>query len=495
MQTTLLRGLAAAPLCAAGLATAVSAQPQCDYMPTAAEVILDTDFTQIQPVGKPPRGVSGGVFIFRNVTIPAGTTVRGTGSRPMVWIVTGDFVVNGALRVDGSDGDRVNTLQSANFPTAGGVGNCGGGNGGLGSPSVTGPSLRGQYGFGPGSAANLGGAGGWLSCTSDCGRGSGGGGGAFATQGDPWYPVKANGTSFVQVLGQGGYGCMGFSGSSQRFLPGGAAGPVGFTDSDPDNNFFGTGYDVAQGRVIPGELAAPIGGAGGGGGGDRSTFCGPIGNWISNNKGGGGGGGGGALVILAAGKIEVGPQGIISANGGNGGGGEQAGSNNQGAGGGGGAGGMVVLYSLGRIVLHAHGETYALADYSFAVSADGGISTQGLFSGLAIDGKYPPPSSASMWDRNPTGGFGGMGVVQLMARPGTNQDGTNTILDDSIDIVLPGGALANGVTKTRYLAWRGYRNASGVLVDDQNRPTYAASPATADDEGDIRPAPVLLPIL
>ena len=41
--------------------------------------------------------------------------------------------------------------------------------------------------------------------------------------------------------------------------------------------------------------------------------------------------------------------------------------------------------------------------------------------------------------------------------------------------------------KRAYLAWRGYANAQGVLVDDFGAPTNIQG-----NEGDIRPAPVLL---
>ena len=225
--------------------------------------------------------------------------------------------------------------------------------------------------------------------------------------------------------------------------------------------------------------------------------------WISDNKGGGGGAGGGVLIIFAAGKIEIGTSGLVSANGGNGGGGEQAGGNNQGGGGGGGSGGTLVLYSLDEIVLHAHGETYANDDFELALSADGGVGTQGRFGGLEWTGKYPPPSSPQAWDQNPSGAFGGLGVVELFTRPGVDADGTGTILDDNVRVVKA-GVVQTGTEKQRYLAWRGFPNASGVWVDDNNNPTYNNPPtvpgypawaSSADDAGDIRPAPILLPVL
>lgn len=465
-----------------------------DYEPTTREVVLNTDFTQIVPKGAPPINVAGGVFSFRNVTIPAGVTVRGTGTRPMVWLVTGDFVVNGELTVSGGNGARVDTLNSANFPTAGGVGVCGGGNGGRGSPNTTKQSPKGEAGFGPGQVPGGGGGGGLLSCVTTCNRGSGGGGGSFATQGDPYYPVKAGANnSFIQQKGGGGFGCRGSSGAASRTLPGGTPGPVAFKDARRDNDFWGSAVDVNRQIRITGELLSPQGGAGGGGGGDRSSQCNNP-NWISDAKGGGGGGGAGVLIIKALGTIRVGPSGQIRADGGHGGGGEQAGGNNLGGGGGGGSGGMVVLMAGRSIELHAHGGTYAQRDYDFSVSADGGVGTQGSFGGLSWDKKYPPPAVGSQWDNNPSGGFGGLGVVQLMAPPGQpdpqctgGPDGTNTVLDDNIHIIQ-GTTRLTGAQKMAYLAWRGFPDDTGKFVDDCGKPTNIG-----DQEGDIRPAPILMP--
>src|SRR5690606_27617844 len=103
-----------------------------NYRPTARKVVLNTDFTQITPQTGPPVNVTGGVFRFANVEISEQVEVAGEGSNPMVWLVTGDFTVNGWLHVDGGDGERVTTPQSANIPTIGGSGNAGGGRGGRG---------------------------------------------------------------------------------------------------------------------------------------------------------------------------------------------------------------------------------------------------------------------------------------------------------------------------------------------------------------------------
>ncbi|MBK8978868.1 MAG: hypothetical protein IPM29_23450 [Planctomycetes bacterium] len=470
----------------ASLALALSTGPalmaqgfHLDYRPTARLVELDTDSTLIQPTVGPPVRVVGGVFLFRSVVIPAGVEVRGVGSRPLIWIVTQDFRIEGRLAVDGGPGADVNVLASANFPTPGGRAGAGGGAGGFGSPLSFDRSPFGQPGFGPAGIPALGGGGGLLSCTLACGRGSGGGGGSFATVGDVDHLLGA--AAWLQVGGAGGPGCL------NRTLPGGSAGASPFVDGRDDNDFWGLGIDVFQRRFVPGELPVPIGGSGGGGGGDKSARCttnDP--SFVLDDMGGGGGGGGGAVVVLALGRITVGPTGYVSANGGGGGGGAQAGSNNQAGGGGGGSGGMIVLASATGVDLHVKGETYVNApDGDFVLSADGGVGMQSAFAGTTVR-KYPPgtPSMGSL----PSGGFGGLGVIQLMAPLGTNADGTNTILDDHITLYSAGQPLT-GSTKVRYLGWRGFRNASGVRVDDFGNPITLGR-----GNGDMRPDPMLVPI-
>ena len=120
------------------------------------------------------------------------------------------------------------------------------------------------------------------------------------------------------------------------------------------------------------------------------------------------------------------------------------------------------------------------------------MSTTGGFGMPIVLDKYPQngvqPIAGSSYDSVPTGGFGGMGIVQLMTPPGTNADGTNTILDDNVLLFLNGVPLT-GSNKQRYLAWRGFLNASGLAVDDFGAPTNVQG-----NEGDIRPTPHLLPV-
>ena len=481
----------------AALANEVQAQAP-DYAPPPGEVVLSTDLAMVQPVVGPPIQVIGGVFRFRHVFIGPGTKVRGVGSRPMVWVVD-SMTVAGELSVSGEDGQPVVVLNSAQLAAAAGRGGAAGGDGGAGSPSTIARSMFGATGNGAGNGVGLGGAGGglgigpYLYMPND--QGSGGGGGAFATQGDPFFlsPALA-GTAFPQRQGQGGFGGhSGLPGALSRNVPGGLAGVRPFLDATNENDFFGFGFDVARLRSIQGELPQLVGGGGGGGGGDLAPNNNPLDpNFGNDAMGGGGGGGGGCLVVVATGGITIWNPGRITANGGNGGGGEQAASCNAGGGGGAGAGGLVVLASFGQIVLQVQGETYANRDYDFVVSADGGVCRTGSFGSVTVPHKYPmngqPTILGTTYDRLPLGGFGGLGIVQLVTRPGDNSDGTNTLLDDNI-VLMRGSRILGGAEKRRYLAWRGYENAAGVRVDDFGAPT-----AIGSNEGDIRPAPVLIPL-
>lgn len=472
--------------CAAAFAAAQS----LDYQP-AVDATLSTDGQILIATNGAQVVVPDGVFRFRNVTIPAGVTLRATGSRPMLWIVD-NLVVDGTLDASGQDGTPVNVLQSGNLSFAGGAGGPAGGRGGDGSPQITFRSLSGQSGNGPGNAGGRGGSGG-LCALPGSGIGSGGGGGAFATVGDPYYRELASGFSFVQQLGIGGFGGTGASGSATRSIPGGGPSGTPFVDFDDDNDFFWFGFDVARNRVVQGELTQLVGGSGGGGGGDQAAslpLFGP--NFIQDTSGGGGGGGGGCLVVVASSTIVVGPTGRIRCNGGQGGGGEQAASCSTAGGGGGGSGGLLILAAGQSIDLHVKGETYANSDYDFVLAADGGVCKTGAFQAPVVPQKYAPFGTTgpvlpgAQYDALPLGGFGGLGIVQLATLPGSNADATNTVLDDNVN-VYRNGLLLNGAQKQRYLAWRGWKNAQGQRVDDAGQIVNIGS-----NEGDIRPSPILL---
>jgi len=511
-----------------------------DYEPAAENTILDTDFTRVDLGSGRSLNVTGGTFQFRNVHIPAGHTLIGRGSKPMVWLVTGDMTIAGTLRVDGTDGERV-TGGSAEHPAAGGAGACSGGRGGRGSVATDGRSENGEAGFGPGDRPGGGGRGGQHSCQADtrngCRIGSGGGGGSFATAGDPdFYTAFARfregGTGRFEAMGgDGRTGCN--KTSAGEGLAPGASGPVAFVDGSAGNDFFGAGLRFSDAGLpaarTSGELDAPRGGAGGGGGGDGATDCNNLSSWRSDAKGGGGGGGAGVLIVQCLGSVRILANGRITANGGDGGGGAPNGTSAAsaglaaGAGGGGGSGGMVVLM-CSRLDVVRHGEpghaAYGDADagftnrhrgpYDFAIMADGGVGLRGPLSGaMAIRGKYPDaylaneaPERAGSWhlaqgDR-PVGGFGGNGVVQLMTPSLGDADGTGSFFDDSIhfyasdaDLLASPPVPLPSAAKKALLGWRGHRDANG-RVDDRGHAIVVSE--NGFNLGDVKPAPILLPV-
>jgi hypothetical protein len=161
---------------------------------------------------------------------------------------------------------------------------------------------------------------------------------------------------------------------------------------------------------------------------------------------------------------------------------------------------MVVLMAGKRIQIYKHGGPYAAPNnnYEFAISADGGVGLLDVYGNSTgwIRGKYDPmphlAGTAQRMNGRPCGGFGGLGLIQLMAPPGPNpgeDDQTNTILDDSIDIIDPITlAKIEGVDKMRFLAWRGTVDPGGVPRDDDGVEVIIGK-----DEGDIRPTPILMP--
>lgn len=463
------------------------------WRPSQREVILDTDRTDVQPEYGPTYEVRGGVFQFARVEIPLGTTVRGVGSRPMVFLVTGDFVVDGELLVDGGHGTSLlasggQYRNNGYSPIPGGASRCGGGRGGASSPErMIQRSMTGEAGFSPGKPGG-GGSPGRISCEPGCNRGSAGGGGSFVTRGDPNFPPGTTVNRPSMAGGNGGAGCV----STQVTLPGGAAGPTPFSDARSDNDYWGMAVDPYRGVRIIGELAAPRGGSGGGGGGDRSaTGCDPLDpSFANDSRAGSGGAGGGVLIVKCLGTVRIGRQGTISSNGGNGGGGEQAGGNTDAGGGGAGSGGMIVLMAGRGIEFFAHGGTYSERDYSFALSADGGTGVQGGFAGNPIWSKYPPSIYP---EHRAIGGFGGMGLIQLHVPPGDDADGSGCAFDDHIrffDVDANGSPFeVTPARKTALLGWRGWAQPDGTRVDDRGRVL-----ARLEGEGDLRPSPILLPL-
>ncbi len=475
-----------------------------DWVPPTAQIELSTHTQTLTYLDAPPRTFAGGVLHVRNLHIRAGDFVQARGPNPLVLVVAGDARIDGTLSVAGAHavlatnagqyrgpGDLPPGTNVPNPPGTFAWWNSAGAGGGHGGTMPLGCRLDtvapGQDAV---AAPGTGGAGGRWDCPAI--RSSGGGGGAMATYGDPWYPSAALPNLFPQRSGHGGRGGPGSAGALSRALLGGPPGTAVFANGDPSDDHWGDLWNPVLGRRIRGELPQPIGGGGGGASGNSSyETCAPESTlvWRGQN----GGGGGGALVLQVRGTLTIGPSGRITADGGHGvlhnplyvdvvGGG------------GGGAGGMVVLMAGERLVIHTHGETFANRDYDFAVSADGGACRRpNVGSAATILSKYPAngqttlPSSA--WDELPMGGFGGLGVIQLLVPMGTdNADGTNTVLDDRIDIVQNGAPL-QGLAKQRFLGWRGHADGHGQYVDDFGLPT-----GTRGGMGDLRPDPILMPV-
>ncbi|MBT9560415.1 MAG: hypothetical protein IV100_30600 [Myxococcales bacterium] len=251
------------------------------------------------------------------VYIPAGVTVRCVGSAPLELAVSGDVIIDGALRADGAGGAATSSPERFK-------GTCGGYDGGDGfrdctssattfcetTPASTASCLAllspketysgsacaylssapGEPGYGPGGG--FGGPEANPLHNAAPGNAPGGGGGSFITSGQK---------------GQDGV-------TQCKTLVGGKAGPV-----------------------VGGNT--PQGGSGGGGGGmARNGACAAACPLGCTAWGGDGGAGGGVIKLQASGTVTV--NGVVSARGGNGAAGGGAVCF---AGGGGGSGGSVVI--------------------------------------------------------------------------------------------------------------------------------------------------------
>jgi len=252
-----------------------------------------------------------GIYEVQSFRIRAGDTVTVKGSKPLLILCQGDFLIEGNLLLNGkkgspgfdSDGSAAYTNPgAARTGGVGGGGGPGGGAGGDGADTTLSPGDDGGNGstgstmFGSlasqGHSAGLGHMG-TAEGVAGSNDGSGGGGG-------------------------GGYAAAGTNGTRSTGALAGAGGPL-----------FG---DAAFTRGIA--LFSPdrgycnnsnVGGGAGGGGGsaDDDNGASETGNGGFANGGddggGGGGGGGGALWVFARGIVSVTATGVIQANGGAGG--------------------------------------------------------------------------------------------------------------------------------------------------------------------------------
>jgi hypothetical protein len=220
--------------------------------------------------------IAGGDYEFSSINIPAGVTIKVTGTTPLTLHSTGAVVIDGVLDASGNPGTNGVTSNSAG--TAG-VGVAGGSNGGDGVYSSSLGPLDGSPGSGPGAG----------------GKGtawSGGGGAGYATDGN------------AATTGRGTAGPLYGSADLASFLggSGGAGGSGGYSCG-------GGGGGAGGGAVRIASVTIAIGGtlrANGGNGGTDGT----------GNCGGGGGGSGGAIWLQAG---SIANNGTVSATGGTGG--------------------------------------------------------------------------------------------------------------------------------------------------------------------------------
>jgi len=428
-----------------------------DFLPQGIypTVILDTDYQTLPlydgstPGVKKHTVVTGGVFNFENIIIPAGVTVVAMGSNPLVLNATGRVQIAGIIDVSGAPGANDITFDSAFTPVPGGIGGPGGGRGGVSHPAMPAnfqnltdlrTPFKAEDGWGYSNKRQNGGRGaesgasgtdtkykGGSGGRDPDSRAAGGGGGSFLQEGgmgyhgfgpwgaDPDSPDRYfmrdtwwfdNGNP-VPVLGVDQYWT--------QDTPGGQPGDLPFIDSDVINDFIGS----------EGELKFLRGGQGGGGGGTRADSMNPAtiglasGWWppvdrsAYDSKGGGGGGGGGAIGIYALDEIVIEATGTILARGGIGGGGEVIGHSNFGGGAGGGSGGAIILDSADTI----HIKTGAVVDVSGGWPGDGKevvkYTVSALTGNLCLNNNSSfHKASFCSWSVG-DGGYGGHGLVQL----------------------------------------------------------------------------------
>ncbi len=391
-----------------------------------------------------------GILNVRDLTIGAGASWRVRGSKPITILASGDVRIDGVLSANGTGGNPIFTLNTANLPEPGGAGVGGGGTGGTGSSLTTQSTPRGGAGFGGITFAASGGGGGGESgiATNSVNSGEnrrpgGGGGGVLGHD-----TVLADGCGNEDYIGlnaeTGHLGAPTARGATTNVSPpqGGVVGPGPFSDPFDDNDFWGTMLVDPGGpsqRTIEGELSTPWAGAGGGGGGDGTDYNASIGYPDPNfpvsreDKGAGGGGGGGSITILALGSITFGPGGRIEANGGTGAGGENTSFVNRvGGGSGGGSGGHIILQSGKFIDFSEVPSSTSICFNNFnclSLMALGGQGGVGSGNGGGFDpnnGASGNPNSdskpASMGNegvvctavpRLCAGGDGGPGIIQL----------------------------------------------------------------------------------
>lgn len=233
----------------------------------------------LEPTEDMTLDADAGPWTFTTVHIPAGVTVYGAGSQPLVIAAQQQIRIDGVLDARGQGGGAAESACCSNpgpgAPGIGGAPGPGGGRGGDGSATGAGEAgegvVAGQGSAGPASVAGGGGGGGAVAAGQAGGCPSGGAAGAKAP------PSGAAGAT-PSGSGGGGAGLSTFGGASPGSGGGGGGGRV-----------------VLRAPLIAGSGAILVdGGAGGDNASDGGSF------------GAGGGGGSGGTVNLVGGALEHG---------------------------------------------------------------------------------------------------------------------------------------------------------------------------------------------
>ncbi|MFH1434122.1 MAG: hypothetical protein ABIJ56_00260 [Pseudomonadota bacterium] len=235
---------------------------------------------------------SAGLFIMKSLDVPAGVTVSGVGSNPIILYIRESASIAGTIDVGATRPSSMVTADGHHTPGAGGFA------GGEAETQGLGPCPGGADG---GSAC------GQFTTSGGGGGGFGGRGGDGGDGADPSYSCTT-----VYYGGDGGGPCP-----SAGLLPliggsgGGGGGMAEGSTSQPGKGGAGGGaIQISALQLIHLLTGGIITAPGGGGGG------------ADNNGGGGGGGGAGGGILLESPDITLDPASIVAATGGGGGSGD-----------------------------------------------------------------------------------------------------------------------------------------------------------------------------
>jgi hypothetical protein len=285
------------------------------FRPTT-DVMIDTEIGTIDP------GVSGTfaieslgpydcgdnhfteatVFVFSEIEIPEGVTVRVRGPKAAVLMSFGPIAVSGMIDVSGGRQACPQSMSPTDRqPWCAGPGGFAGGRAAAVDP---------EAGRGPG-----GGGGGYSDGTGLTDETSGGGGGHGGSGG-------AGGDELDEDFNSGGAGGATYGSPEPLHLCGGSGGGGGGGGSGWSQSGHGGGGGgavalISQAAIVVDCVTGSCGVQAGGAGGQADH--------LATYDDGGGGGGGGGMIVLEAPAVEIGANGVLAAGGGGGAGGYNGG--------------------------------------------------------------------------------------------------------------------------------------------------------------------------